>query len=58
MRTISDYSKQPKELKKERHLTTRFYSSRQEEAVAKAVGGKRTSNGGATDFKGKSDVEI
>lgn len=29
---------------------TRFYSSRQEKAVAKAVGGKQTSNSGATDF--------
>lgn len=34
---------------------TRFYSSRQEKAVAKAVGGKQTSNSGATDFI-KGDV--
>lgn len=37
---------------------TRFYSARQEEAVAKAVGGRRTPNSGATDFGGKSDVDI
>lgn len=37
---------------------TRYYSARQEEAVAKAVGGKRTPNSGATDFGGKSDVDI
>ena len=35
---------------------TRYYSKKQEEAVAKAVGGKRTPNSGATDFGGKSDV--
>ena len=37
---------------------TRYYSKKQEEAVAKAVGGKRTPNSGATDFGGKSDVDI
>lgn len=37
---------------------TRYYSKIQEEAVAKAVGGKRTPNSGATDFGGKSDVGI
>lgn len=37
---------------------TRFYSTRQEESVAKAVGGKRTPNSGATDFGGKSDVDV
>jgi hypothetical protein len=35
---------------------TRFYSAKQEEAVAKATGGRRTLNSGATDFGGKSDV--
>ena len=35
---------------------TRFYSHRQETAVAKAVGGKTTANSGATDFSGKGDV--
>lgn len=30
----------------------------QEDAVAKATGGKRTPNSGATDFGGKSDVDI
>lgn len=34
---------------------TRFYSKRQENAVAKAVGGKRTANSGATAFS-KGDV--
>ena len=34
---------------------TRFYSRRQENAVAKAVGGKRTANSGATLFN-KGDV--
>ena len=29
---------------------TRFYSSKQEKAVAKAVGGKVTANSGATAF--------
>lgn len=37
---------------------TRYYSKKQEEAVAKAVGGRRTPNSGATDFGGKSDVDI
>lgn len=39
-------------------LPTRYYSAKQEEAVAKATGGKRTPNSGATDFGGKSDVDI
>jgi hypothetical protein len=39
-------------------LPTRHFSRRQEEAVAKATGGKRTPNSGATDFGGKSDVDI
>lgn len=34
---------------------TRFFSSRQEKAVAKAVGGKQVSNSGATNFN-KGDV--
>ena len=34
---------------------TRYYSKKQEEAVAKAVGGKRSKNSGATMFD-KSDV--
>lgn len=34
---------------------TRFYSSKQEKAVAKAVGGKQTANSGATPFQ-KGDV--
>lgn len=34
---------------------TRFYSSRQEKKVAKAVGGKQTANSGATTFS-KGDV--
>jgi hypothetical protein len=37
---------------------TRYYSKLQEDAVAKATGGKRTPNSGATDFGGKSDVDI
>ena len=39
-------------------LPTRHFSKIQEEAVAKATGGKRTPNSGATDFGGKSDVDI
>ena len=35
---------------------TRYYSSLQEKAVAKAIGGKQTSNSGATAFGGKGDV--
>ena len=42
----------------EKPKPTRFYSARQEDAVAKVVGGKRTPNSGATDFGGKSDVNI
>lgn len=34
---------------------TRFYSNRQEKAVAKQLGGKQTSNSGATAFN-KGDV--
>lgn len=34
---------------------TRFYSNRQEKAVAKAIGGKQTPNSGATSFI-KSDI--
>lgn len=34
---------------------TRFYSNRQEQQVAKAIGGKQTSNSGATSFI-KGDV--
>ena len=34
---------------------TRFYSSKQEKQVAKAIGGKQTSNSGATAFS-KGDV--
>jgi len=34
---------------------TRFYSSKQEKAVAKKVGGKQTANSGATKFE-KGDV--
>lgn len=34
---------------------TRFYSSKQEKAVAKAIGGKQTVNSGATPFS-KGDV--
>jgi len=34
---------------------TRFYSSKQEKKVAKAIGGKQTANSGATTFS-KGDV--
>lgn len=34
---------------------TRWYSNRQEKAVAKAIGGKKTANSGATTFS-KGDV--
>ena len=37
---------------------TRYYSSKQEKEVANNLKGKRTSNSGATDFGGKSDVSI
>lgn len=37
---------------------TRYYSKKQEQSVAKAVGGKQTANSGATMFGGKSDVSI
>lgn len=37
---------------------TRYYSHKQETAVAKATGGKLTPNSGATMFGGKSDVAI
>lgn len=39
-------------------LPTRYHSSKQEKAVAKAVGGRQTANSGATMFGGKSDVSI
>lgn len=35
---------------------TRERSSEQEKSIAKATGGKRTPNSGATDFGGKGDV--
>lgn len=35
---------------------TRAMSKKQEQAVEKAVGGRRTANSGATDFGGKGDV--
>ena len=38
-----------------RRKPTRYYSSRQEKKVAKAIGGKQTPNSGATDFV-KGDV--
>lgn len=36
---------------------TRYFSDKQEKAIAKAVGGKQTANSGATDFQ-KGDVII
>lgn len=39
----------------EKPTPTRYYSSRQEKAVAEATGGKQTPNSGATMFK-KGDV--
>lgn len=36
-------------------MNTRYYSNRQERKVAKAVGGRKTANSGATDFN-KGDV--
>lgn len=35
---------------------TRYFSSRQEKQVAKELGGRCTSNSGATDFGGKGDI--
>ena len=40
---------------KEEKEPTRYFSKKQEESVAKATGGKRQANSGATDFK-KGDV--
>lgn len=37
---------------------TRYFSKKQETAVANTVNGKRTKNSGATMFGGKSDVSI
>ena len=37
---------------------TRVYSKKQEDQVAKATGGQRQPNSGATTFGGKSDVNI
>lgn len=37
---------------------TRAFSKKQEKSVAKATGGKVNPNSGATDFNGKSDVNI
>lgn len=39
-------------------IPTRTFSNKQEKDVAKVVGGKQTSNSGATAFGGKSDVNI
>lgn len=36
-------------------MNTRYYSNRQERKVAKAVGGRKTANSGATNFN-KGDV--
>lgn len=44
--------------KDDEKLPTRYYSSIQESAVAKSIGGRKTANSGATDFGGKSDVSI
>lgn len=38
-----------------KNFNTRFYSNRQEKQVAKAVGGRKTANSGATPFS-KGDV--
>lgn len=40
----------------EKSHPTRFYSTNQEKQVAKTLGGKCTSNSGATDFGGKGDI--
>ena len=37
---------------------TRYFSDKQEKQVAKKVGGKQTSNSGATDFGGKGDLVL
>lgn len=42
----------------DKNQPTRVFSDNQEKQVAKAVGGKQTANSGATDFSGKSDVNI
>lgn len=41
----------------EKEKPTRYYSSLQEKSVAKAIGGKQTSNSGATMFQ-KGDVNL
>lgn len=40
----------------DKKVPTRERSKAQETAIAKATGGKRTPNSGATDFSGKGDV--
>ena len=42
--------------KEGKQTPTREMSSAQEKSIAKATGGKRTPNSGATDFGGKGDV--
>lgn len=42
----------------EKGLPTRYFSDKQEKAIARAVDGKQTPNSGATDFGGKSDVNV
>lgn len=37
---------------------TRYYSNKQEKKIAEDLGGRQTSNSGATPFGGKSDVSI
>lgn len=41
----------------EKTLSTRYYSKRQEKAVAKSLNGRRTANSGATAFQ-KGDVVL
>ncbi len=41
---------------KDEKKPTRYYSKRQEDYVAKTVGGRTTANSGATMFSGKGDV--
>ena len=45
-------------IQRDRNNPTRYYSTKQENTVAKELGGTRTKNSGATDFGGKSDVSI
>ena len=51
-------NRQIRRTRNDEFVPTRKFSKAQEKAVAKAIGGKQTANSGATDFGGKSDVNV